>query len=106
MFRFSEPVINSVLSEDTDQTKENVIVLTYNQSNVGEFDHYLFSLNGSSDTVTVIKQHRHLYPRITFTNLVAGVNYVVTARTISGIEESTPIQKSIVTSQSIFAVLL
>ncbi|ELU12606.1 hypothetical protein CAPTEDRAFT_190948 [Capitella teleta] len=92
-----KPVINSVLSEDTDQTKENVIVLTYNQSNVGEFDHYLFSLNGSSDTVTVAKQHRHLYPRITFTNLVAGVNYVVTARTISGIEESTPIQKSIVT---------
>ncbi|ELU03941.1 hypothetical protein CAPTEDRAFT_222638 [Capitella teleta] len=89
------PVIRSILSEDTAKITEDTIAVTYSESRVGVFDHYLFSLKNSSDTV--IKQRSDNDRNIKFKGLVAGVRYTILARTVSGNKESTTIQKSITT---------
>ncbi|ELU18720.1 hypothetical protein CAPTEDRAFT_218444 [Capitella teleta] len=90
-----KPVIRSTLSEDIEKTTEDTIAVTYSESKAGVFDHYLFSLLNSSDTV--IKQRSDTDRNIRFENLVAGVKYTILARTVSGIEESIGVQKSFTT---------
>ena len=87
---FTEPVLQSSLSEVVDETTEDTITLEYTESRSGTFDHYRFEINGT-DTSTVIKKRSDTNRHVKFSDLVAGNSYRVTARTVSGREQSQPL---------------
>ena len=101
---FTEPRIRSTLPEVTGETTEDTIALIYTESTIGEFDHYLFTCNGSSNDV--IKKKSDDDRKVKFTGLTAGVRYGVTAHTVSGIEKSNEnVYKAIVTSQLLLIIM-
>ena len=87
----AEPVPPFNPIEIRGQTTDDTISVVYTAITNGQFDHYQFIINDTSDT-EVTKKKSDTDTQVRFTGLEAGTLYRVTAYTVSGPKESGSVQ--------------
>ena len=94
MLLISVPVIMSVLTEES--STENSVTISYTEDS-GVFDKYQFKINDGSSTIR--RRDKTEDRQVTFSGLLSGTLYIISAKTESGELESAPEELLIITSK-------
>lgn len=112
----TEPVCESQLTEEREQTTTDTVRITYTESTKGMFDNYTFrifeisSANDSNLIHTITNPQTETDRAVIFTGLKAGTAYSILATTVSGIgstsEQSDPKSLEVTTGFYIYCSIL
>ena len=107
---FPEPVCDSQLKEEVQQTTNTSVRVTYTESNPGTFDNYtlriLYTISGSTQQQQQVNRARSEPDRaVIFSGLQPGTDYTILILTVSG-TESTSVEsdsKSIIITTGVYS---